>query len=54
MFELLRRRAGTVIALTIAITAVLALPFLLFEPDETASQEPAGAVFDARGLQGLR
>ncbi len=32
----------------LAVTAVLAVPFLLLAPDDFASTEPGGAVFDAR------
>ena len=41
-------RAGIVITATLAMTAVLAIPFLTMQPDSTASQEPAGEVFAAR------
>ncbi|MDJ0953832.1 MAG: efflux RND transporter permease subunit [Acidimicrobiia bacterium] len=41
-------RANSVIAASLLITALLAVPFLTMQPDESASQEPAGAVFDAR------
>ncbi|MDJ0665365.1 MAG: efflux RND transporter permease subunit [Acidimicrobiia bacterium] len=41
-------RATTVIMVSVLLTALLAIPFLTMEPEESASQEPAGAVFDAR------
>ncbi|MEX2619693.1 MAG: MMPL family transporter [Egibacteraceae bacterium] len=42
------RRSGIVIALALAATALLAVPFLALPPDGFASQEPAGEVFTAR------
>jgi len=41
-------RATAVILASLLITAMLAIPFLTMEPEESASQEPSGAVFDAR------
>ena len=42
------RHARWIIGLSVLLTAVLSVPFLTMEPTENASQEPAGAVFDAR------
>ncbi|MEA2002505.1 MAG: hypothetical protein U9N84_11585, partial [Actinomycetota bacterium] len=46
--ETLERRSRLVIGLALLITALLAIPLLAMTPDETASQEPGGVVFDAR------
>lgn len=40
--------AALVIAASLLMTAMLAIPFLTMAPDEAASQEPAGEVFAAR------
>jgi len=50
LFSNLQRRTGLLITLVLAITAVLAVPFLTMSPTESASTEPAGPVFDARDL----
>ncbi|MEO1061675.1 MAG: MMPL family transporter [Actinomycetota bacterium] len=47
-FDALQRRTGTTIAVAIAITALLAIPFLTMAPDRSASTEPTGDVFTAR------
>ena len=44
----LAERATAVIIASLLLTALLAVPFLTMQPEESASQEPAGAVFDAR------
>ena len=44
----LDRRAAWVLGIAVLITGLLAIPFLTMAPDEQASQEPTGAVFDAR------
>ena len=44
----LERRSRLVVTVALVITGLLAIPFLAMAPDETASQEPGGAVFDAR------
>ena len=41
-------RSTAVIIASVLITALLAIPFLTMQPEESASQEPSGAVFDAR------
>jgi len=46
----LDRHAAAVIALTVLVTALLAVPFVTMPPTATASQEPAGPVFEARDL----
>ena len=48
LFELMNRRPWMVFGLAIAVTALLAIPFLTMEPDSTASGEPGGPVFEAR------
>ncbi|MBT8250965.1 MAG: MMPL family transporter, partial [Acidimicrobiia bacterium] len=48
MFQQLAERRGPVVGFTLLITALLSIPFLTMEPTESASQEPAGPVFDAR------
>ena len=48
VFEKLASRSRVVVAALIAITALLAVPFLTMTPEESASTEPGGAVFDAR------
>ncbi|MCO4769877.1 MAG: MMPL family transporter [Deltaproteobacteria bacterium] len=48
--EFLDRRAGAVIALTVLVTVLLAVPFVAMAPTATASQEPTGPVFEARDL----
>ena len=47
LFELMNRRPWMVFGLAIAVTALLAIPFLTMEPDSTASGEPGGPVFEA-------
>lgn len=47
---LLDRRAAAVIAVTLLVTALLAVPFVGMPPTATASQEPHGDVFEARDL----
>ena len=42
------RHATWIIGFSILLTLALAIPFLAMAPTENASQEPAGAVFDAR------
>ncbi len=42
------RQPMTVLAVVVALTALLAVPFLAMQPTESASQEPTGEVFDAR------
>jgi uncharacterized protein len=42
------RHGRAVVTAAVALTALLAVPFLTFGSDEIASQEPAGAIFDAR------
>ena len=42
------QRSTAVIVASVVITALLAIPFLTMQPEESASQEPAGAAFDAR------
>jgi uncharacterized protein len=46
--SLAARHGRVVVAGALALTALLAVPFLTFGSDEIASQEPAGSVFDAR------
>ncbi len=41
-------RARAVLILAVVVTAALAIPFLAMQPDEFASQEPEGRVFEAR------
>ena len=48
IFERLRTHAAWVLVAALAMTAVLAIPFLTMGSDETASQEPGGVVFEAR------
>jgi predicted RND superfamily exporter protein len=48
IFGNLRHRAGWVITAALVVTALLAVPFLTMQSDETASQEPSGIVFEAR------
>lgn len=52
--ERLARRPLAVAVAAIAVTALLAIPFLTMTPGGTASQEPAGEVFEARDLAGER
>lgn len=47
---LLTRQAGLVVALTVLVTAALAVPFVLAQPTTSSSQEPEGEVFEARDL----
>ncbi len=42
------RHAAVVLVTAVIATAVLTVPFLAMAPDEFASQEPEGPVFDAR------
>ena len=42
----LERRAGFVIAAALALTLLLVIPLLVMEPDEEASSDPKGRVFD--------
>jgi uncharacterized protein len=44
----LARHPGIVLASALAATALLAVPLLTMSPDEFASQEPSGPVFEAR------
>ena len=48
VFEKLASRSRLVVAALVAVTALLAIPFLAMVPEESASTEPGGAVFDAR------
>ncbi len=48
IFSWIADRATLVIIASLVITAALAVPFLTMQPEESASQEPTGAVFDAR------
>lgn len=47
---MLDRRSGAAIGVTLLVTALLAIPFLTMAPEETASQDPRGEVFDAEQL----
>ncbi|MEM9609698.1 MAG: efflux RND transporter permease subunit [Actinomycetota bacterium] len=49
-YERLRRHPGRVVAVTLAVIALLAVPFLTMAPDQSASTEPTGDVFTARDL----
>ncbi len=49
-FAALDARAGLVIAAAVAVTALLAIPFLAMAPTRSASTEPGGSVFVARDL----
>ncbi len=42
------QRSTLVIGMSIVITGLFAIPFLAMEPDDAASQEPSGVVFEAR------
>jgi predicted RND superfamily exporter protein len=46
--ELLVQHANVVIAIAAALTAILVIPLSLLAPDEQASTEPGGEVFDLR------
>jgi uncharacterized protein len=46
----LGNHVGATVALALLVTALLAVPFLTMQPEGSASQEPAGEVFDARDL----
>ncbi len=46
--EWIEQHTRAVILVALAVTALLAIPFLTMASDETASSEPGGAVFDAR------
>ena len=46
----LERRTTAVVGAVVIVTALLAAPFLLMAPSESASTEPGGAVFEARDL----
>lgn len=48
--EWMSRRPGRVVALTVTLTALLAVPFLTMAPTQSASTEPGGPVFEARDL----
>lgn len=50
----LTAHAGVVVALALLVSAGLAVPFLTMEPEGSASQEPAGEVFEARDLANER
>lgn len=50
LFELMNRRPWMVFGLAIAVTVLLAIPFLTMEPDSNASGEPGGPVFEARDV----
>jgi predicted RND superfamily exporter protein len=50
----LARRSGVSIGAAVLTTALLAIPFLTMAPEETASQDPRGEVFDAQELIGDR
>lgn len=47
-FEWMAHHPLVVIGTAVLITALLAVPFLTMTPTTSASQEPGGAVFDAR------
>ncbi|GMQ85771.1 MAG: hypothetical protein BMS9Abin07_1339 [Acidimicrobiia bacterium] len=47
-FVWMARHPIAIIGAAVAVTAVLAVPFLTMAPTSSASQEPRGAVFDAR------
>ncbi len=49
-FETLRRRTPLLVAVLLAATAALVVPFLTMAPTESASTEPEGDVFTARDL----
>ena len=42
----MERRSGWIILSTIVITALLTIPLLTMAPDENASENPGGQVFD--------
>ncbi len=46
--ELLVQRANVIITAAVAVTALLVVPMVLLAPDELASTEPGGEVFDLR------
>ncbi|MEM7094605.1 MAG: MMPL family transporter [Actinomycetota bacterium] len=48
LFSQLERRTGRLVLAVLVVTAALVVPFLTMTPDESASTEPGGAVFDAR------
>jgi len=48
--RVIERRSAAAIGLAILITGLLAIPFLTMAPEETASQDPRGEVFDAEKL----
>ena len=48
LFAAMAVRPMIVIGAAVAITALLAIPFLTMKPTTSASQEPGGPVFDAR------
>lgn len=48
--EWMQKRPGLVIGLALAITGLLAIPFLSMAPTVSASTEPEGPVFEARDL----
>jgi uncharacterized protein len=46
----LGHHVGATVALALLVTTALAVPFLTMQPEGSASQEPAGEVFEARDL----
>ena len=50
----MERRSGYLIAAAVLATALLVLPFLMMRPDQTASADPGGEVFDALALADKR
>ena len=44
------RRSGWFILAILAITALLAIPMVVLAPDEQASDNPGGAVYDLQDL----
>ena len=51
---LLERNAGRFILAVVAITALLAIPMVAMAPDETASDNPGGRVYDLEDLYNTR
>ena len=49
VFSRLERRTGGLLIAVALATAALTIPLLGMDPDESASTEPGGAVFDAFG-----
>ncbi|MFQ5382274.1 MAG: hypothetical protein ACE5EF_11755, partial [Dehalococcoidia bacterium] len=50
VFEAVERRETTVLAAVLGLTILLAIPFLLLTPDNEASTDPPGEVFDTAEL----